>query len=173
MVLWQLFLSFFKTGLFALGGAYSFLPLIESEVVEKYSWLTRDEFFDVLGMVKLFPGAISIKYATYTGYKVAGVFGVIVANIGNFLAPVVLIMFATKLYTHYRDLPSVKGAFDMIQMALTAMILGLVFKMVSLSEVLQLKNLAVIIVAFVIFSFSKIHPAFVIVGAGIIGAVLK
>ena len=93
MILIELFLAFLRIGLFAIGGAYSFLPLIEREVVQRYQWLTKGEFLDVLGAVRVFPGAISIKYATYTGYKVAGILGVVVANVGNLLAPAVLIIF--------------------------------------------------------------------------------
>jgi len=73
MVLLKLFLSFLKIGLFAIGGAYSFLPLIERETVQYHHWLDKPEFLEVLGIVKIFPGAISIKFATYTGYKVAGI----------------------------------------------------------------------------------------------------
>ncbi|HAH21030.1 MAG TPA: chromate transporter, partial [Candidatus Omnitrophica bacterium] len=75
MILFKLFFSFLRVGFFAIGGAYSFLPLIEKEVVQKYGWLSKEEFLEVLGMVNIFPGAISIKYATYTGYKIAGIWG--------------------------------------------------------------------------------------------------
>jgi hypothetical protein len=86
MVLVQLFIAFLKIGLFAFGGAYSFVPLIEREVVQNHQWLAKAEFLEILGIVKVFPGAISIKFATYTGYKVAGVPGAIVANFANILA---------------------------------------------------------------------------------------
>src|SRR3989338_3029207 len=109
MVLLNLFLAFLRVGLFAIGGAYSFLPLIEKEVVEKYHWLTKQEFLDILAVVKIFPGAISIKFATYTGYKEAGIPGLVFANLGNLLAPIVLISFAFGLYAKYKDLPQVKS----------------------------------------------------------------
>ena len=51
MVLLNLFFVFFRVGLFAIGGAYSFLPLIEKEVVERYQWLSKEEFLNVLGIV--------------------------------------------------------------------------------------------------------------------------
>ena len=64
MILLKLFLVFFKVGLFAIGGAYSFLPLVEQEVVQGQRWMSRSEFLEVTGMVEIFPGAISIKLAT-------------------------------------------------------------------------------------------------------------
>ena len=48
MILVRLFISFLRVGLFAIGGAYSFLPLIEKEVVQRYHWLTKEEFLDIL-----------------------------------------------------------------------------------------------------------------------------
>ena len=173
MILVNLFVVFFRVGLFAIGGAYSFLPLIEKEVVEQYHWLSKEEFLDVLGIVKIFPGAISIKYATYTGYKIAGFPGALAANIGNLLAPAILILFASLLYVKYKDLRSVKGAFSTIQLVIFAMIIALAFEIVNINQLTQLKNILIIISAFTLFVYTKIHPALIIIGAGILGAILK
>ena len=173
MILVNLFLSFLRIGLFAIGGAYSFLPLIEREVVIKYQWLTKSEFMDVMGMVRVFPGAISIKFATYTGFKIAGIPGAIVANLGNILGPASLIIFASAIYAKYKDVPSVQGAFNVIQLAIFAMILAVAFQLVSTSQLLQLRNILIIAVSFVLFFFTKIHPAIIIIAAGLLGAFLK
>ena len=121
MVLIQLFIVFFRIGLFAIGGAYSFLPLLQKDIVENYHWLSSEEFLEIMGVVKIFPGAISIKFATYTGYKIAGIPGALVANFANFLAPAILILIATYLYTNFKDTPKVKGAFAMIQIVVFAL----------------------------------------------------
>lgn len=173
MILLKLFLSFLKVGFFAVGGAYSFLPLIEKEVVQKYNWLSREEFLEVLSIVKVFPGAISIKYATYTGYKIAGFWGAAIANIGNFLAPALLVGLASFFYIKYKNLPAVKNAFSMIQLAIFAMIIAVAFQTISIDKLTQLKNLLVIISAFAIFLFTKIEPALIIICAGIMGILLK
>ena len=54
-------------------------------------------------MVEVFPGAISIKYATYTGYKVAGIPGALIANVGNMIMPAVIIIGASYLYTRFSE----------------------------------------------------------------------
>lgn len=173
MVLLNLFFAFLRVGLFAIGGAYSFLPLIEREVVEKYHWLTKDEFLDVLGAIQVFPGAISIRYATYTGYKIAGIPGVILANLGNLFAPVVLVIFASMWYTKYKDIPHVKGAFNMIQLAVFAMIIAVAFKLMNVDQLIQPKNLFILIISFILFLYTKIHPALIIICAGILGTFLR
>lgn len=172
MVLVDLFLAFLRIGLFAIGGAYSFLPVIEKEVVERYHWLTNKEFLDVLGAVNIFPGAISIKYATYTGYKVAGFPGVIAANFGNLLAPALMIICASAFYIKYRDLPSVKKAFSLIQAAVFAMIIAVALRSISFDQVFQVRNIIVIIISFILFFFVKIHPGLIILGVGILGFLL-
>ena len=90
MILFDLFMAFLRVELFAFGGADALLPLIEKEVVERYNWLAPHEFSDMLGAAKIFPGALSIKFATYTGYKIAGIPGIIAANLGNFIMPAAL-----------------------------------------------------------------------------------
>ena len=172
MILLKIFFSFLKIGLFAIGGAYSFLPLIEKEVVERYQWLTKEEFLEVLGVVKVFPGAISIKFATYTGYKVAGISGAVVANIGNLLSPVVLILIATYFYSKYKETPRIKSAFETIQLVIFAMIIAVAFQSVTLSQLSSIRSIAIIVMAFVLFVFTKVEPALIILGAGLIGAAM-
>ncbi|UCG56747.1 MAG: chromate transporter [Phycisphaerales bacterium] len=173
MILLKLFIAFLKIGLFAFGGAYSFVPMIEREVVQNNQWLAKEEFLEILGIVKVFPGAISIKFATYTGYKVAGVPGAIVANFANILAPVLFIMAASLVYSKYKDVPFVRGSLEMIQYAVFAMIIAVGIQLVDKVGVFELKNLFVVLVAFALFALTKIHPAFIIVGAAVYGGLIN
>ncbi len=169
MIYWQLFLSFFKIGLFAIGGAYSFLPLTEREIVEKYHWLSKAEFLDVSGFVKIFPGAISVKYATYTGYKTGGILGVIIANLANLLAPACFVIFASVLCNKYKDIPRVKAVFKIVQVTVFAMIIATAFQTIELNQLKSWFSIVVIIAAFCLFIYTKIEPAFIIIFAGILG----
>jgi len=173
MVIINLFLAFFRIGLFAIGGAYSFLPFIEKEVVERYHWLTREEFLDVSGIVKIFPGAISIKYATYTGYKMSGILGAISANLGNILAPALTVIFASVFYTKYKGSPMIKGVFDTIRPAVFAMIIAVSFQVIDIRNLIEARSLLVIILSFLIFVYTKLHPAIVIILFGIMGAIWR
>lgn len=173
MLLLNLFLCFSRIGLFAIGGAYSFLPLIEREVVQRYHWLTKEEFLDVLGLVKIFPGAISIKYAAYTGYKVAGIPGALAANLGNLLAPLVLVIFGSVLYSRYKNLAGIQSAFNMIQLVVFSLLIAVAFELINIQQLIQFKSLLVIVISFIIFIYTRIHPALIIIIAGVLGVFLK
>jgi chromate transporter len=173
MTLFSLFLAFLRVGLFAVGGAYSFLPLIEKEVVQRYHWLSKEEFLDILGVTQVFPGAISIKYATYTGYKVAGIPGAILANLGNILAPTLLIILASAFYIRQKDSVVFKGAFEAIRICVFAMLVAVAFQAMDIRNLMQLKSLLIITLSFTIFIYTKVHPAIVIILAGIIGAIWR
>ncbi len=165
--LFELFLSFIKVGSFSFGGAYSLIPLIEREVVQNHSWLSQDEFLKVLGMVEVFPGAISIKFATYTGFKVAGIPGAIVANFGNFLMPAAIIMIAAYFYTNYEKNDIVQKVFTGIKFAIIGMIAAIMYQYAVKSYV-DFKTLIFLLLGAALIFFFKLHPAFVVIIAGIL-----
>ncbi len=173
MILLQLFAVFFKVGLFAIGGAYSFLPLIQKEMVENHGWLSRSEFMEVTGMVEIFPGAISIKFATYTGYKLAGIPGAAVANIANLLPPVLFMIAATLVYSRYGGAPAVRSAMQMVRWAVFAMIIAVALKLIDTNHPLEWKYVPVIAVSFLLLTLTKVHPALIIVAAALYGGFIR
>jgi chromate transporter len=169
MVLWKLFWAFFKVGLFAVGGAYSFLPLVEKEVVQNHKWLEKPEFLEVTGMVEVFPGAISVKFASYVGYKSAGLPGVIVANVANLLPPVLFMAMASLLYARFRHTAWATGALQMVRYAVFAMIVAVAIKLVDSSGLFSAKTVPVVLISFLLLTLTKVHPALVILGAALYG----
>lgn len=173
MILVKLFWVFARISLFAIGGGYSFLPLLERELVENYHWLDKEEFLDILGVVKIFPGAISVKYATYTGYKIAGLSGAIFANLGNIIGPSVLVVLFSVFYLRYKNQPVIKASFRMVQLAVFALMIALAFKTITPEELWKPLNMLVVLVSFLLFLHSRIHPAFIILLAALLGLFFK
>jgi len=173
MILLKLFLVFLRIGFFAIGGAYSFLPLLEKELVQNHQWLDKPEFLEVVGMAQMFPGAISIKFATYAGYKVAGIPGILVANVANLLPPVFCMVLASLVYAKYRNIPAIKAGLEMVRYAVFAMIIAIAIHLVDKNQAIQLKYLVVIVASFVLFTLTKIHPALIITGAALYGGLFE
>ena len=80
MIYLQLFVSFFKVGLFAFGGGYAALPLIQEQVISENAWLSMNEFTHLVTISQMTPGPIALNAATFVGTKVAGIPGSIVAD---------------------------------------------------------------------------------------------
>ena len=57
----QLYVSWFKMGLFTFGGGYAMLPMIQKEVIEKYHWATEDEVMDYYAIGQCTPGVIAVN----------------------------------------------------------------------------------------------------------------
>jgi chromate transporter len=163
----ELLISFLKVGSFSFGGAYSLIPLIEREVVQNHNWLTQDEFLRVLGMVEVFPGAISIKFATYTGFKVAGVPGAIIANIGNFIMPATIIMVAAYFYTQYEKNEFVVKIFTGIKFAIVGMIAAIMYQY-AVKNFVEVKSLLFLVIGASLILLFNLHPAYVVIIAGVL-----
>ena len=162
----NLFWSFFKVGSFSFGGAYSLIPLIETEVVQNHHWLSQDEFLKVLGMVEVFPGAISIKFATYTGYKVAGVAGVIVANLGNMVMPVAIITVSAYFYSHFEKNAYVIKSFEGVKFVIIGMIVAIMLKYFNQSFS-NWKVLIFLVLGFGLTYWLNVHPIILVLGAAL------
>ena len=98
MLYLQLFLSFFKIGLFGFGGGLAILSLIQHEVLT-YGWMTEKEFVDIVAISQVTPGPIGINCATYVGYTATqSVWGSVLAT-GAMILPGLIIMLAVcKVY---------------------------------------------------------------------------
>ena len=98
MLYLQLFLSFFKIGLFGFGGGLAVISLIQHEVLA-YGWMTEKEFVDIVAISQVTPGPIGVNCATYVGYTAThSVWGSVLAT-GALVLPSLIIMLALcKVY---------------------------------------------------------------------------
>lgn len=98
MLYLQLFLSFFKIGLFGFGGGLAILSLIQMEV-EKYGWMTQQEFVDIVAVSQVTPGPIGINCATYVGYTATGsVWGSLLTTSAIVLPSLIIMLTICRLY---------------------------------------------------------------------------
>ena len=167
----NLFVAFLKVGAFSFGGAYSLIPLIEREAVVNNNWLTNEEFLKVLGMVEVFPGAISIKFATYIGYKTAGVPGAIAANLGNLMIPGLLMTAVFMFYSHFEKNEYVMKAFKGIKFVVVGMVIGIMFSYL-LKTSFQWQNMVFLILGLVLILVFKLHPAYVVIVGSILAILI-
>ncbi|SES71355.1 chromate transporter [Anaerobranca gottschalkii] len=171
MELINLAIAFFKVGLLSIGGGYTLIPIIKNEVVVRNNWLMEDEFLQILGVTQGIPGAISVKLATYTGYKVAGILGVIVAVLSSMIVPVVLMLLLYSVLLKMNKIPYSDKFIKGVQFATVGLLISFAYKAMGGSN-FDLKGIVLAFIAFLVMTFTKIDVAPVIIGAGVIGIFL-
>ena len=91
-IYWDSFKTFFKIGIFTLGGGYAMIPLIEEEVVNKKQWVSKDEMLDLIAIAQSCPGVFAINIATFIGYKLRMTRGAIATTLGTALPSFLIIL---------------------------------------------------------------------------------
>lgn len=175
MDLLRLFYSFAKVGLFGFGGGPSMIPLIQEEVVEVQSWLTREEFLDAFAFGNTLPGPIATKLAGYVGYKVAGVGGALSGLLGMTVPTIVAMLILGGFYLRYRDSEMLIGFLRGVRPVVIALLLMVVWQFIPSAFGPPAQWLGawalwlVAIGAFVLGVQFNVHPAALIVAGGLLG----
>ena len=130
-ILWSLFASMFKIGLFTFGGGYAMLSFLEREFVEKKNWLSHDEFMDLIVIAESTPGPIAINCATYIGYKVGKGSGAVAATLGMVMPSFGIIYFISLFFNQFLSINWVSSAFRGIQSCVIFLILSAGLKMLK------------------------------------------
>lgn len=95
----QLFLTFAKIGAFTFGGGWAMISLIEREVVDKYRWIERTEFLDLLAVAQSMPGILAVNISVVVGDKLRGLKGSLAASAGTIMPCFVIILLIAMFLT--------------------------------------------------------------------------
>lgn len=125
----QLFTTFFKLGLFTIGGGMAMIPLIQDLVVNQKQWMTEEEAVDCIAVSQGLPGVIAINMATFIGQKKKGILGAIVSTLGIILPSFIIIILVVELLHGIGDNQYVEGALVGIKAAVTGLIAFSAYKL--------------------------------------------
>lgn len=120
---WSEFLrSFARIGLLSFGGPAAQISLMHSELVERRRWLDEPQFLGALSFCMLLPGPEAMQLATYTGWKLRGMAGGLIAGL-FFVLPGALVILALALaYASYGQVPLVQALFLGIKAAVVVIV---------------------------------------------------
>ena len=130
-LLWELFVTFFKIGMFTFGGGYAMIPLMEHECVEKHGWITEDEMLNITVIAESTPGPIALNCATYVGYKKKGFPGAVVTTLAVIIPSIAVIYLIARLLDNVLEIPVIANAFRGIKLAVGILILNAGLKMLK------------------------------------------
>jgi chromate transporter len=164
----ELLAIFFKLGLLTFGGGYAIIPVVERELIKKQGWITMDEVMDYYAVAQVTPGLIAINLSTFVGYNRMGVAGGILATVGFVLPGMVLVSIVAVCLSSFAEVPAVKNAFAGIRVAVAALILDTVIKMVK-GVFKDWKTLVIYCVVFALSFVWGVSPALLVLASGTTG----
>lgn len=164
----QLFIEFFKLGIFTIGGGLAMISLMDGIVVEKKKWLTHEELMECLTLSQTLPGVIAIHLATYVGRKKEGFLGALVAVFAVSLPSYIVIVVLMGGLKAIGQNVYVEGALWGIKLCVCALVATVVYSMGKeflknwLDWILGIGVLAAVV-------FTKIPVPYLIVACAAIG----
>jgi len=163
----KLFFGFFMANLLGYGGGPSSIPLMYTEIVPHYGWLTDEQFSNMLALGNALPGPIATKIATYVGYDVYGWAGLIAALTATVLPSAAALIILLQLMQKYRKSLIVKGMTLLVQPVIAVMMAVLTWKMAKgpADSIGIWQTVIIAGIAFWAIQRLKLHPALVIVAA--------
>jgi len=180
MIYLKLFIEFFKTGLFAVGGGLATIPFLY-EMADKYGWFSKSMLTDMIAVSESTPGPIGVNMATYVGFlaglKEFGIFGAllggVMTTIGLVTPSVIIILLIAKALDAYKNNKIVQSAFYSLRPAVAGLIAGVAWSLAQeifvFGQDLKVSIVSVVIFAatlFGVFKLKKIHPIlFILIGA--------
>lgn len=180
MIYFNLFWAYLKIGLFGFGGGYSMLSLIQHEAVEVVHygetapWLTSQQFTDIVAISQMTPGPIGINSATYIGYVTTGsIFGAILSTFAVCLPSFALVLLTSRILIKHKDNIYIKGIFSGLRPVVVGLIAAAALLLMNKENFSDYTySILIAVCAFALVQFTRLHPIFVIILAGIAGYVL-
>ena len=166
----DLYVSFFKIGLFTFGGGLAMLPMFEKELVKNHNWCTYEDITDYYAISQCTPGIIAVNVATFLGYKQKGIIGGIVSTLGVVSPSIIIISLIAFGIKNFADIIYVKNAIKGISAGVCAIIIPAVIKLAKKS-IKSLFGLLLAVLSFVIAYFSSL-PIYLTVIIGIISGLV-
>ncbi len=187
MIWLRLFIEFFKTGLFSIGGGLATIPFLRA-MSESTGWFDSQTLSTMVAVGESTPGPIGVNMATYVGFTIGydhggiipALFGGFLSTFALILPSVIIILIVAKILTGFKENKIVARSFYAIRPAVTGMIASAALMMIksgiftkggNLLHSIDVKAL-VLFVALLIFTKKvKLHPIFYILIAGAVGAI--
>ena len=187
MIYLLLFINFFKTGLFSIGGGLATLPFLY-EMSNRTHWFSTSDIADMIAISESTPGAIGINMSTYAGFKTAGYPGGVLATVALATPSLIIILIISGFLQKFKENRHVQNALYGLRPASIAMITaaGLNVAKVALINLdafqashnpADLFLWKAILLGIIIFGgqklFPKIHPVAFIVFSAVVGVVFR
>lgn len=172
MIYLQLFISFFKIGLFGFGGGYAILSLIQSEIY-RYGWMSTQEFTDMVAISQMTPGPIGINAATYVGYTSTGsVAGAVCATSAIMLPSLIIMLILCKIYFRLKENRYVGKVMQALRYIVIGLIAAAALQLMTTHNFIDYWSYLLFTIVLIGTAVFRMHPILLILLSGVVGLII-
>lgn len=181
MNLFILFLEFFKTGLFAVGGGLATLPFL-FEMAASREWFDYEMVGNILAIAQASPGPIGVNMAAQAGFLAGGLCGCLIAVFALICPQITIVLLMCALIKTIRENAFVMSLFSGLRPAATGLLAAAGFGILKTAlynadaaaffEFIFLKELAILAAFFIAVYKLKINPVILIASGAAAGILL-
>lgn len=186
MIYWKIFVAFFQTGLFAVGGGLATLPFFYA-MTETTNWFTSNDIADMIAIAQSTPGPLGVNISTYAGYHIISPWGGLVATLSLTLPSLLCILIIHKIFKNNKNSNTLNNIFYGLNPASCALIaaagigvakttwLNLSFfkETGNFINILNIKTIIIAIIVWITLRKLKKHPIWYIIFSAIAGILLN
>ncbi len=189
MIYLQLFIEFFKVGLFSIGGGLATLPFLYN-ISDRLRWYSHMDLANMIAISESTPGPVGVNTATYVGNTVAGILGTVVATAALIVPSIIIIIIISKFLNKFKDSKHVKNVFYGLRPASVGLIAAAGYSVITMallnmeqynktgiiSDIFNIKAIIFATILLIITNLKKTkksHPVIFILVSAFIGILFK
>ena len=156
-----------KIGLLSFGGPAAQIALMHREIVENKKWLTEEQFLNALNFCMLLPGPEAMQLATYSGWRINGIYGGLIAGLFFILPGAILIAFLATIYAFYGDIPLISTLFTGVKATVVVIVLQALLKITPKALKTHIHTLIAVFAFIGIFFLNIPYPIIIFISAAL------
>ena len=164
----EMFIAFFKVGLFTFGGGYAMIPIARRQIIENKGWITEEELMDYYGISQVSMGIIAINTSALMGYRIDKEKGALIAAVASALPSIIIITVIAAVFEGMFDYPVVVNMFKSIRIVVSALIVHTTYKLMKIG-IIDLFGWILFAVSFLGVVLFNVNPILLVVPSAILG----
>lgn len=157
-----------KIGILSFGGPAAQIALMHRLTVEENKWLSEKQFLNALNFCMLLPGPEAMQLATYSGWRLHGTLGGLIAGLAFVLPGAAVILALSSIYALFGDVPLINALFLGVKAAVLVIVVEALIKVAKRALNLP-AHYVIAALAFIGIFFLKLPYPFIVLAAALYG----